>query len=65
MLPLNTPSMYHFIIQQLDKSQSSPTIDIVCDRGDSVVGVTSDGSETKSEVCGIVGRKEYQEGICS
>jgi len=64
-LPLNTPGMYHFIIQQLDKSQPPPTVDIAGDRGGSVAGVTPNRSKTESEMCGIVRRKEYEEDISS
>ena len=61
MLPLNAPSRYNVIIQELDKPPSQP--EGVGDRGVSGMGVTVDGSESDSEVCGIVGRKEYEESI--
>jgi len=63
MLPLNAPSRYHFIIQQLDNGQPPLTVNIVGDRGVFVVSITPDESESDSEVCGIVGRKEYEESI--
>ena len=65
MLPLNAPSRYHFIIQQLDNGQPPLTVNIVGDRGVFVVSITPDESESDSEVCGIVGRKECEEGIYS
>ena len=30
-----------------------------------MAGVTPDGSQSDYEVCEIVGRKEYEEGICN
>ena len=65
MPPVNAPTTYNVIIQQLDKSQPPPTVENVGDRGVSVVGVTPDESESDFEVCGIVGRKECEEGIYS